>query len=302
MKFTVCTATFNRAHTLHRVFDSLVKQQFTDFEWLVIDDGSTDDTKTLISQWQSKASFPIRYRFQENQGKHIAINTGVALANGELFLVADSDESFLPNALDVFHDSWIAIPEAARTGFAGVTGLCVSQDGQVIGDHFPEDVMDTTALEISYRYRVDGEKWGFYRTDVMKEFPSPTLTGLPFFSESVIWHAIGRKYKTRFINSPLRIYHQDSGNHLTQRLPAAPAPAGIFYVMSLNNDHDYMFIAPLFFIRIAAHGVRFSLHRSESLRIQLRRLERPKLKALWIFAYLPGALLYFWDLRLTKGS
>ena len=84
MKFTVCTATFNRAHTLHRVFDSLVKQQFTDFEWLVIDDGSTDDTKTLISQWQSKASFPIRYRFQENQGKHIAINTGVALADRTL--------------------------------------------------------------------------------------------------------------------------------------------------------------------------------------------------------------------------
>ena len=296
MKFTVCTATFNRAHTLHRVFESLVVQTYPDFEWLVIDDGSSDHTKALISQWQCDAPFSIRYRFQENQGKHIAINLGVELALGDLFLVADSDDAFLPNALEVFYEAWSTIPETSRSGYAGVTGLCVTDEGKIIGDPFPEDVMDTTSLEISYRHRVSGEKWGFHRTDVMRQFPSPSVKGLPFFGEGIIWHAIGRQYKTRFINNPTRVYTQNSGNQLTRRSPAETALTGIFYVMSLNHDHDYLFVAPLFFVRIATHGVRFSLHRSESLKTQLSQLGRPKLKVLWMVSYLPGVLLYLSDL------
>lgn len=301
MKFTVCTATLNRAHTLHRVFNSLNAQTFQDFEWLVIDDGSSDDTERLITEWQSNTSFQIRYKYQQNQGKHIAINLGAKLALGDLFVVADSDDAFLPNALEVFYEAWLAIPKTSRNDFVGVTGLCVTDDGMVIGDRFPEDILDTTSLEVSYRHRVGGEKWGCYRTDIMRQFPSPSIEGLPFFSESVIWHAIGRRYLTRFINKPLRIYKQDAGDQLTRRSPKDTAPAGIFYVMSLNNDHDYMFVAPLFFARIAAHGVRFALHRSERFGKQLSQLSRPKLKALWMAAYLPGFILYVADLISERG-
>lgn len=295
MRFTVCTATFNRAHTLHRVFDSLIAQTFRDFEWLVIDDGSSDETETLIAQWQSKASFPIRYEFQQNQGKHIAINLGAKLALGDLFLIADSDDAFLPTALEVFYEAWLAIPKTSRNDFVGVTGLCVSDEGKIVGDRFPEDILDTTSLEMSYRHRVGGEKWGFYRTDIMKKFPSPAIDGLPFFSEGIIWHAIGRHYMTRYINEPLRIYKQDAGDQLTRRSPKDTAPAGIFYVMSLNNDHDYLFVAPMFFARIAMHAVRFSLHHSDSLATQLSRLNRRKLKFLLVLSYLPGFLLYLSD-------
>ncbi len=300
MKFTVCTATFNRAHTLHRVFDSLKAQTFQDFEWLVIDDGSSDETETLIARWQSHSPFSIRYKYQQNQGKHIAINLGATLALGDLFVVADSDDAFLPNALEVFYEAWLAIPKTSRSDFVGVTGLCVTDDGRIIGDRFPEDILDTTSLEVSYRYRVSGEKWGFHRTDIIRQFPSPSINGLSFFSESVIWHAIGRRYMTRFINKPLRIYKQDAGDQLTRRSPKDTAPAGIFYVMSLNNDHDYMFVAPLLFARIATHGVRFALHRSERFGKQLSQLSRPKLRVLWLLAYLPGFLLYHADRRLTK--
>ena len=103
MIITVCTATFNRAHTLHRVFDSLKAQTFQDFEWLVINDGSSDETEMLIARWQSRTSFSIRYKYQQNQGKHIAINLGATLALGDFFVVADSDDAFLPNALEVFY-------------------------------------------------------------------------------------------------------------------------------------------------------------------------------------------------------
>ena len=302
MRFTVCTATFNRAHTLHRVFDSLKAQTFQDFEWLVIDDGSSDETETLIARWQSRTSFSIRYKYQQNQGKHIAINLGATLALGDFFVVADSDDAFLPNALEVFYEAWLAIPKTSRSDFVGVTGLCVTDDGRIIGDRFPEDILDTTSLEVSYRHRVDGEKWGFYRTDIIRQFPSPSIDGLSFFSESIIWHAIGRRYMTRFINKPLRIYKQDAGDQLTRRSPSDTAPAGVFYVITLNNDHDYMFVAPMFFARIAAHGVRFALHRSESLTTQLSQLRQPKLKALWMIVFIPGLLLYLTDLISAKKT
>ena len=302
MRFTVCTATFNRAHTLHRVFDSLKAQTFQDFEWLVINDGSSDETEMLIARWQSRTSFSIRYKYQQNQGKHIAINLGATLALGDLFVVADSDDAFLPNALEVFYEAWLAIPKTSRSDFVGVTGLCVTDDGRIIGDRFPEDILDTTSLEVSYRHRVGGEKWGFYRTDIIRQFPSPSIDGLSFFSESIIWHAIGRRYMTRFINKPLRIYKQDAGDQLTRRSPSDTAPAGVFYVITLNNDHDYMFVAPMFFARIATHGVRFALHRSESLTTQLSQLRRPKLKALWMIVFIPGLLLYLADLISAKKT
>ena len=122
MIFTVCTPTFNRAHTIHLVFESLKQQTFTDFEWLVIDDGSDDETSTLIKQWQSEAFFPIRYKFQENQGKHIIANLGVEMARGEL-LVADSDDSFKPEALEVFCEYWFSIPSVTKCIFCRSHGI-----------------------------------------------------------------------------------------------------------------------------------------------------------------------------------
>ena len=101
MLFTICTATYNRAHTLNRTFDSLMCQSEKDFEWLVIDDGSTDKTDALVRKWQAIAPFPIRYEYQPNQGKHIAVNLGAAKARGELFIIADSDDEFPSNALEI---------------------------------------------------------------------------------------------------------------------------------------------------------------------------------------------------------
>ncbi len=96
--FTVFTATFNRAHVLHRVYHSLRAQTFRDFEWLVVDDGSTDGTGALVEAWRAEADFPIRYRYQENRGKHVACNRAVAEARGRFFLTLDSDDACVPQA------------------------------------------------------------------------------------------------------------------------------------------------------------------------------------------------------------
>jgi glycosyltransferase involved in cell wall biosynthesis len=117
--FTVFTATYNRAHTLHRAFDSLCAQSFRDFEWLVVDDGSTDDTANLIDKWIKTANFPIRYFRQPNSGKHIAHNLAIREARGQFFTVIDSDDALMPAALERAHNLWHEIPETERYKFCG---------------------------------------------------------------------------------------------------------------------------------------------------------------------------------------
>src|SRR2546423_7881993 len=100
--FTVFTPTYNRAHTLLRVYESLKKQTFDDFEWLIVDDGSTDDTPTLVKQWISDGILTIRYVFQENAGKHVCINVATKLARGRYIATIDSDDWYVPTALETF--------------------------------------------------------------------------------------------------------------------------------------------------------------------------------------------------------
>jgi glycosyltransferase involved in cell wall biosynthesis len=221
-KFTVFTPTFNRAHSLPLVYKSLKNQTFRDFEWLIVDDGSTDNTKELVEQWEKEADFPICYFYQENQGKHIAFNWGVKLARGELFLPLDSDDQCVPEALERFWFHWNNIPEHLRDVFSGVTCLCRDENGNIVGDKFPKDVMDSDELEIAHKYKVRLEKWGFHRTDVLKEFPFPEPPQVGLIPESIVWNAIALHYKKRFINEALRTAFAGPGG-LTEHRKQYPA-------------------------------------------------------------------------------
>lgn len=295
MKFSICTATFNRAHTLDRVYASLLAQLEKSFEWIIIDDGSTDDTRYMIEKWKSKAPFPIIYKFQENQGKHVAINRGATIAKGEFFIIADSDDSFGCDALQIFIEEWNNIPKAQRSAFTGITGLCVKHDGEVVGDRFPKDVFDSNSAELFYVHGIRGEKWGFHRTEIIREYPFPEISGVPFFRESIIWFAIAKMYQTRFINKPVRIYNQDAAEQLTKLPIKKRAFENIYYAMSLDEDYAYMHSAPWTFFKMALQGVRLSFHQSLPISDQISRLKRFKTKALWTLALLPGFVLYIFD-------
>ncbi|XOT96893.1 glycosyltransferase family 2 protein, partial [Alcaligenes pakistanensis] len=205
--FTVLTPSYNRAHTLERVYHSLCEQTCQDFEWVVVDDGSTDGTRELVEGWQQQASFPIHYAWQENRHKKAAFNHGVALAQGELVVALDSDDTLVVNALYDMAQIWADIPVSERPGYAGITGLCVRPDGKVVGDMFPQDVFDASSLDISFRYHVRGEKFGCLSTAVLRKFPFPDqIEG--FVPESLVWRAIARAgYKNRFVNTVFRVYH-----------------------------------------------------------------------------------------------
>lgn len=297
--FTVFSPTYNRAHTLHRVYESLVAQTFRDFEWLVIDDGSTDETRSLIEPWRDEANFPIRYIYQENQGKHVAHNRAIEEAKGELFLTLDSDDGCVPEALARFKYHWDRIPQEQKSHFSAVTALCMDQEGRVIGDKFPNHITDSDSLECYYKLRVRGEKWGFQRTDVLRQFPFPTPTHWEsHIPEGVVWSKIARQYKTRYVNEPLRIYYTGHQSLSNSSNPRKIALAGkMQHTLALNEHIDYVRYAPVAFLRSAVHYVRFSLHLGETPIQQIRGLNNLPAKGLCLVALPVGVLVYAKDKR-----
>jgi glycosyltransferase involved in cell wall biosynthesis len=262
--FTVFTPTYNRAHLLHRVHSCLTAQTFRDFEWLIVDDGSTDETGKIVANWQAQADFPIRYIWQENGHKKKAFNRAVKEAHGELLLPWDSDDEAVPEALAFFRQHWLAIPQEQRDSFVGVCALCKDEHGKLVGSRFPADTFDSDSLEVRYRYGVSGEKWGFSRTDVLRLFPFPEdVQG--HVPEGIVWSAIARRYKTRFINQVLRIYHQasdsitETGHH---RGGAARHCEGhVFWARAvLENELRWFRYRPTWFLKMAANHTRFALH------------------------------------------
>jgi glycosyltransferase involved in cell wall biosynthesis len=279
--FTVFTPTLDRAHTLERVYRSLVAQTFRDFEWIVVDDGSRDETEALVRAWQASTDLPIRYFFQEHRGKHVATNRAVAAARGELFLTIDSDDSFVPHALERFKYHWDAIPAAERGRFSAVTALAADEHGRLIGTRFPRDPTDSNSLEIRYRYKVRGDKWGFQRTDVMRAHPFPEVEGA--IPEGIIWTAIARRYKTRYVNEILRVYWQDQPTRLSRptHLGEIAEGAMLAYESQLRDDIRWFTYAPRTFMTEAARYSRISFHAGRSARQQFRALGAWPARLLW---------------------
>ena len=197
---TIFTPEFNRAHLMPRLHESLCKQTYRDFEWVIVDDGSVDDTKSLSLSLSAREGtfFPIRYFYQENGGKHRAINRGVKEARGELFFIADSDDILPPDALERTARVYDDIKD--DLSFAGVCGLDSDFNGQVIGSGLPKNVIDDTSINIRFKYGVTGDMKEVFRTDVLKEFPFPEIDGERFCPEMLVWNRIATKYKLRYFN------------------------------------------------------------------------------------------------------
>ena len=201
---TILTPTFNRAHLLPRLFESLTHQTDFDFEWLVIDDGSTDGTSDLFAgKTFLSAPFPIRYYRQENGGKHRALNAGVKQAKGDFIFIADSDDWLLPQSVAIvgLHTSAIADDNT----FAGVAGLDVFDDERIVGTGLPQDIIDCNAMDIRYRYHIDGDLKEVFKTTVLQEFPFPEIQDEKFCPEQLVWFRIAQKYKLRYFNTPIYV-------------------------------------------------------------------------------------------------
>lgn len=204
MKITVFTPTYNRAYIIENLYRSLQRQTFNDFEWLVIDDGSSDNTHEKFNDWiAEKNDFPIRYYRQENGGKCRAINRALDLAQGELFFTVDSDDYLTDNALEKVVEWAKTLPKNKRfCGFAGNLGISssVTSNMPIQGDFFDGNALD--------RYEIiDGERAMVFNTDIHRKYKYPEFIGEYFMTEAVVWNRMAHDgYLVRFYNDIIEVY------------------------------------------------------------------------------------------------
>lgn len=203
-KITVFTPTYNRAYILENLYRSLQRQTCTEFEWLVVDDGSSDNTEQLVGRWcAEEKSFPIRYVKQENGGKCSAINTGLSLAQGELFFTVDSDDYLTDDAIEKVIRWEAELPRDGNyCGFAGNLGTSPTETCNKL---FPGGYLDGSAFD---RYSAaDGERASVFYTEIHRRYPYPIFPGEKFMTEAVTWNRMAHDgYKMRFFNDIIWIY------------------------------------------------------------------------------------------------
>ena len=212
MTVTVLTPTFNRERVLRSLWDSLQKQTVKDFEWLVVDDGSTDGTKDLITQLQEKSDFPIRYIYKSNGGKHTALNVGIQTICSELIFIVDSDDCVTDDAVE----SILKIHKKYRSqnNICGYAFLRAFPDGKVNGKKFDVDEKIGSYIDV----RVNGDDTGadkaeVFKTHCLKEFPFPEYPNEKFLGEDLVWLRMARKYEMVHINKAIYV-----GNYLEDGL------------------------------------------------------------------------------------
>jgi glycosyltransferase involved in cell wall biosynthesis len=197
--FTVSTPAYNRAHLLPRVYKSLSAQTLKDFEWVIIDDGSTDNTAEVVRPWLEQSNgFSIRYIRKKNGGKHTVLNRAVREARGRFFVVVDSDDWLVPEALETLNDEWNRI--ANQEALTGVCGLFCYDNGRTVGTRFSQDRLVSNAIDLRFRLGVKGDKIGFTRMEIMRRFPFPEEFGRAYVPESLVWNRMSQELDTLFVN------------------------------------------------------------------------------------------------------
>ena len=175
---TFFTPTYNRAHILSRCYESMCAQKSYNFKWLIVDDGSADNTRKLVDNWiQNEDRFEIRYIYKENGGFHTAFNVAVEEAQTELFVCFESDDIFTDEAMTIIERTWERVRETSCVGF--IT-LCKDMNGKLIGSLFPDNIK--TILYREHRIIAPGDKQYVYRTKELKEvFPMQVFPGEKYF-------------------------------------------------------------------------------------------------------------------------
>lgn len=197
-KITVFTPTFNRGYLMNKLFHSLNSQTNKHFEWLIVDDGSIDQTGELVETFKEQADFEIRYFYQQNGGKHRAINHGLDLARGELFFIVDSDDSLTDDAIEKIFNNYSGI--AFDNSFAGVAFNKGFSKKRIVGETFEGTYIDCDNLHRG-KHNILGDKAEVYRTDILKSIKFPVVDGENFISEVVLWNEVARRgYKLRWFN------------------------------------------------------------------------------------------------------
>ena len=301
---TVFTPTYNRAHLLPRLYESLCRQTFTDFEWVIVDDGSSDGTSQLfhpndnVNDNEGSSLNPIfnsikvRYFYQENGGKHRAINRGVKEAQGELFLILDSDDSLPPDSLERIAYYYEQIRD--DKSFGGVCGYMAHHDGTIIGHGNDAEILDTNSIDLRNKYHVQGDMCEVFRTSVLREIPFPEIPGEKFVPEALVWNRIAQKYKLRVFHHV--VYYRDYlDGGLTDKIVRIrmKSPVASMMTYAEMTTFDIPFMQK---VKAAINYWRFWC---PTISLPTRE-EAPRLRWWWYWTWPLGRMMHLRDSRMAR--
>lgn len=238
MLLTIFTPTYNRAHLLPQLFESLQNQDSFDFEWLIVDDGSTDATRELVEQFKVKADFSIRYIFQENQGKHVAINKAFEKTNTPFIMTVDSDDILMKNALMILSKKIRRILNEPK-----MVAICSpikrkSSTDLLINQVIKEDFI-SNSFELENKHKIKGEFSFVLKTEIVKAYPYPVFPGEKFMNESYLYKRLSERYNYLYISESLvEAEYQEDGlsANFKRILNESPKGAALTYQYLMNNS------------------------------------------------------------------
>ena len=228
IRLTVFTPAYNRAHTLPRTYESLCNQKCKDFCWLIIDDGSTDDTEQLVKGWMEKDNgFEIQYIYKENGGMHTAHNMAYENITTELNVCVDSDDCMAEDGVAKILKKW---DEVKDSGYAGIIGLDADMNGKIIGKSFPKSMKETTLMGY-YAMGGAGDKKLVYRTDIIKKYPPyPVFEGEKYVALAYKYRLIDQDYKLAVLPQILcNVEYQEDGSSGTMWKQYLKNPKGFAF-------------------------------------------------------------------------
>ena len=288
MLITFCTPTYNRVALLPILYNSLKSQTNQNFEWIIVDDGSTDGTEELVIKWKEQNSIRIRYFKQQNGGKHRAVNRGLKEAKGDLFLIVDSDDWLSPDAVEwILHN---ALPIMEDCSIAGISGIRISPDGRPIAKGLPETPVDTSAVSIRVDHKVTGDLVEVFKTEVFRKYPFPEFDGEKFCPEALVWNRITEKLNIRYFNKGFYISEYLPGgltSKITKIRRESPNATMTYYAELYHSS-----IPLKWKIRTAINFWRFAL--------APYRAEFKMLSPLSLLCAIPGTILKFKERNRVK--
>lgn len=193
----ILTPAYNREKTLVRLYESLCQQTSHNFTWYVVDDGSSDHTKELIENYKNEGKIDIRYFYQENRGKHFALNNGISKITEELTFIVDSDDYLLSNAIELIGQHWQQY--RLQKNIAGIVFLRGYNKKEVIGDSFVSEGV-YNYIDMRLKQNVSGDKAEIFKTKILQQYPFPEIQGEKFIGEDIVWNDIAKKYDMVWVN------------------------------------------------------------------------------------------------------
>lgn len=290
---TVFTPTFNRLHTLHKCYNSLLRQSNKDFIWLIIDDGSTDQTRAAVSSWINEKTLEIQYVYQENQGMHGAHNTAYELINTELNVCIDSDDYMSDDAIEKILTFW---EKNKSSNIGGIAALDAAPDGQIIGTRLPKNIRTSTYFDLYHLHKVRGDKKLIYRTELTRKYPYPVFEGEKYISLAYKYSKLDEEFELLLMDEVVCLveYMEDgSSKNMLRQYKRNPKGFSFIRLDDLKNPKATLG----FKLKTCVHYVATSLLSNNKFFLK----ETPT-KFLTILAIPLGYILYCYILFRTRES